>query len=102
MPNRKEWQFYHEKFLIMERIDSFETFLSVSPFLIKKVIDSVVGGEVQQCKKLINKSILIQTKENIQVWILRIYSNGLRGIDKSEILLELKNRNCFDFCIHYP
>ena len=51
----------------MERIDSFETFLSVSPFLIKKVIDSVVGGEVQQCKKLINKSILIQTKENIQV-----------------------------------
>lgn len=55
-----------EKFLVMERIDSADTLANVSPFLIKKVVDSVAGGEVIQCKKLLNGSILIQTKSFVQ------------------------------------
>ena len=52
-----------EKFLIMERIDNSATLSNVSPFLTKKVIDSVIGREVQQRKILINLSILIHTKK---------------------------------------
>ena len=75
------------------------------------------GGEVQQCKKLINGSNLIQTKNFIQTnkliqlslspaikVLIRehpglnfakgiIYSNDLVGIGESEILLELKDHN---------
>lgn len=102
----------------MERVNSTDTLANVSPFLIKKVVDSTAGGEVQQCKKLLNGSILIETKSFLQASRLIqltslspeikidikehpglnyakgvIYSNDLRGIDEAEIVSELKQQN---------
>ena len=45
-----------EKFFIREGIESYDTLSNISPFLIEKVIDSVIGGEVQQLKKMVPSS----------------------------------------------
>lgn len=106
------------KYLIMKRVNSDKTLSEVSPFLIKKVIDGTCGGEVEACRKLLNGTILIKTKnfvqartlirltsltESIEVELSEhktlnyikgvIYSNDLRGIPEDEILAELKKQN---------
>lgn len=118
------------KYLIMSRVNNDKTENSeisevpkktlseVSPFLIKKVIDGTCGGEVESCKKLLNGTILIKTKNFsqarnlIQLTSLSpeikvelnehqtlnyakgvVYSNDLRGISEEEILSELKSQN---------
>lgn len=106
------------KYLVMNRINSDKTLAEVSPFLIKKVIDNTCGGEVEMCKKLLNGTILIKTKNyvqarnliqltslssNIEVELSEhqslnyakgvIYSNDLRGIEEEEIVKELKTQN---------
>lgn len=106
------------KYLIMTRINSENTLANVSPFLIKKVIDSTCGGEVDMCKKLRNGTILVRTKSYtqanklIQLCSLNhdieiemtehnslnfvrgvIYSNDLREIPEEEIQNELKRQN---------
>jgi len=53
------------KYLVITRSDS-ETFSNTSPFLIKKTIDSAVGGEVAECKKTRDGNLLIKTKNNLQ------------------------------------
>ncbi|XP_059226625.1 uncharacterized protein LOC131998380 [Stomoxys calcitrans] len=105
------------KYLMMSRTDSEETLINVSPFLIKKVIDSVCG-EIEMCKKLRSGDILIKTKTATQATKLFqlisltneikvevkehnslnyskgvIYCNDLRGIPENEILNELKKQN---------
>lgn len=82
------------------------------------MIDNVAGGEVLQCKKLLNGTILVQTKSFVQANNLIqlaslspeieielkehpglnyakgvIYSNDLRGINEAEILAELQDQN---------
>lgn len=106
------------KYLVMARVNSEKTLAEVSPFLIKKVIDNTCGGEVESCKKLMNGTILIKTKNFIQAKNLIqltsmsptieveltehqslnfakgvIYSNDLRGITEEEILKELQTQN---------
>lgn len=106
------------KYLVMMRKNSTDTLSKVSPFLIKKVIDHVCGGEVSACNKLRNGTIIIKTKNlsqaskliklsslapGIEVEVSEhntlnyskgvIYSNDLRGISENEILDELKPQN---------
>ncbi|XP_037816097.1 uncharacterized protein LOC119606601 [Lucilia sericata] len=105
------------KYLIITRTDEGKTLTNVSHFLIKKVIDGTCG-EVSECKKLRNGTILVRTKnlnqankliqlnnlcENINILVTWhnslnyvkgvIYSNDLREIPDDEILNELKNQN---------
>lgn len=54
------------KYLIMKRIDSDASLANVSPFLIKKVVDSTCGGELEMCKKLRNGTIMLKTKNYSQ------------------------------------
>lgn len=106
------------KYLVMTRKNSSDSLSKVSPFLIKKVIDSVCGGEVTTCNKLRNGTIIIQTKNiiqaskliklaslspDIQVEVSEhnslnyskgvIYSNDLRSIPEDIIQEELKPQN---------
>ncbi|XP_065356356.1 uncharacterized protein LOC135950753 [Calliphora vicina] len=106
------------KYLVMSRTKSEQTLARVSPFLIKRVIDSVCGGEVDSCKKWRDGRILIKTKNFIQAAKLLklevlsptidveviehnslnfakgvIYCNDLRGIGEEEIQHELKSQN---------
>lgn len=108
------------KFLIISRIESTDSLLKVSPFLIKKVVDSTCGGEVAECKKLRNGTILVQTKSlhqankliqlkniksDIEVDVSLhnslnyvkgvIYSNDLRGVEEEEILNEIRDQNVY-------
>lgn len=53
-------------YLLINRTEKDADFTSVSPFLIKKVIDSTCDGEVAECKKLRNGTLLIKTQNNIQ------------------------------------
>ncbi|KNC24267.1 hypothetical protein FF38_12383 [Lucilia cuprina] len=53
-------------YLIINRIESENNFSNVSPFLIKRAIDSTCGGEVSECKKLRNGTLLIKTKNSLQ------------------------------------
>lgn len=118
------------KYLMMTRIENMqnsskyensstkkETLTNVSPFLIKKVIDSVCG-EIEICKKLQSGNILLKTKNLTQAQKLIklislsptikievsehktlnqsrgvIYCNDLRNIAENEILEELKSQN---------
>lgn len=106
------------KYLIMKRINNESGLNQVSPFLVKKVIDSVAGSEVEMCKKLKNGTILIKTKTSVQAMALVkltslnstieidisehntlnftkgvVYCNDLRGISEEDIQLELANQN---------
>lgn len=106
------------KYLIMSRVNNTNTMANVSPFLIKKVIDSTCGGEVESCKKLRNGTLLIKTKnitqasKLIQLRSLNhdievdttehkslnfvrgiFYSNELRGMPEEEIQSELSKQN---------
>lgn len=106
------------KYLVMSRKNSTDSLSKVSPFLIKKVIDTICGGEVTSCNKLRNGSIIIKTKNMIQASKLIkltslspeievdvsehnslnyskgvIYSNDLSGIPEKEILEELQPQN---------
>lgn len=108
------------KYLIMSRKDSEDTLKNVSPFLIKKVIDSLCG-QIDSCKKLRSGDILLKTKSATQATKLIqlislsneikvevkehnylnytkgvIYSNGLRNISEEEILSELKTQNVME------
>lgn len=102
------------KYLVITRNNGDKTLASVSPFLIKKIIDNTCGGEVDTCKKLRNGTILVKTKNitqankliqlcsfnhQIDVTITEhnslnysrgvIYSRDLIGIPEEEILAEL-------------
>lgn len=102
------------KYLVMKRINHESNLANVSPFLIKKVVDNIVGGEVDVCKKLRDGTILIRTKTcsqaaslikltslmpSIQVDVSEhqslnsskgvIYCNDLRGISEEDIQEEL-------------
>lgn len=104
----------------MSRKDSEDTLKNVSPFLIKKVIDSLCG-QIDSCKKLRSGDILLKTKSATQATKLIqlislsneikvevkehnylnytkgvIYSNGLRNISEEEILSELKTQNVME------
>lgn len=104
------------KFLVISRTDGSKTLINVSPFLIKRVVDNTCG-EVAECKKLRNGTILVKTKNlnqakklielknlspNIDIAVSWhnslnyakgvIYSNDLRGIPEDEILNELKHQ----------
>lgn len=104
-------------YLIISRVNSESTLANISPFLIKKVIDSTCNGEVSECKKLRNGSILVKTKNSIQANKLikltamsdkiRInvsehkslnfskgvmYSSDLFGISEEEILKNMSNQ----------
>lgn len=106
------------KYLVMKRIKSKETLVNVSPFLIKKVIDSLCGSEVELCKKLRSGDILIKSKSftqaaklitltalspTIEVEVTEhstlnytkgvVFSYDLKKIDEEEILEELKPQN---------
>jgi len=108
------------KYLVITRSDS-ETFSNTSPFLIKKTIDSAVGGEVAECKKTRDGNLLIKTKNNLQAEKLMklttmpgnipiqvsehrslnsckgvIYCNDLRGIEEAEILENLKSQKVIE------
>lgn len=108
------------KYLVISRTNDSKSLINVSPFLIKKVVDCTCGGEVSECKKLRNGTILVKTKNinqakkliqltslcpNIDVEVSWhnslnfvkgvLYSNDLRGIPEEEILYELKNQNVF-------
>jgi len=108
------------KYLVITRSDS-ETFSNTSPFLIKKTIDSAVGGEVAECKKTRDGNLLIKTKNNLQAEKLIklttmpgkipiqvsehrslnyckgvIYCNDLRGIEEAEILENLKSQKVIE------
>lgn len=105
------------KFLIMKRLESNSTLKDISPFLIKKTIDTVCG-EIDSCKTLTSGDKLIKTKNAIQAAKLIklialsptikievsehftlnsskgvIYCNSLREIKEEEILFELKAQN---------
>lgn len=106
------------KYLIMSRTNSNDTLANVSPFLLKKTIDYVCGGEVTSWKKLRNGTLLIITKNfsqannlvklisispTIKVEVNEhptlnyskgvIYSNDLRYVPESEILEELAKQD---------
>lgn len=108
------------KYLLMSRTQSDDTLKNVSPFLIKKVIDSVCG-QIDTCKKLRNGDLLLKTKNATQATKLIqiislstdikvevkehnslnntkgvIYCNDLRGIPEKEILSELKQQNVIE------
>ena len=105
------------KYLIISRINSDLNLTNVSPFLIKKVIDSICICEVEICKKLRNGTILVKTQNNSQALQLIklssftpsievevtehntlnfskgvIYCNDLREIPESDIQSELSNQ----------
>lgn len=105
------------KYLVIKRLHENDTFHNVSPFLIKKVIDCVCG-EVTSCKKLINGTLLVKTKNYVQASKLIkltsftsdikvdvsehnslntskgiVYDNSLRGISEEVILMEMKSQN---------
>lgn len=105
------------KYLLMKRRESEESLKNVSPFLLRKVIDTVCG-EIEICKKLFNGEILLKTKNLVQASKLIklkslspsikidvtehkslnftkgvMYTNSLRGVSEEEILLELKSQN---------
>lgn len=109
---------YGPKYLLMKRINSNDSLHGVSPFLIKKVIDTASGGIVDACNKLSNGTLLIKTKnlsqatQLIQLTTLNntievdvtehnslnytkgvIYCNDLRDISETDILTELKSQN---------
>lgn len=106
------------KYLVMSRVNSDTTLANVSPFLLKKIIDYVCGGEIESCKKLRNGSILMKTKnflqaskliqltalsQNIEVAISEhnylnsskgiIYSDDLRGLSDEDILNGMKDEH---------
>ncbi|XP_037942925.1 uncharacterized protein LOC119675787 [Teleopsis dalmanni] len=109
------------KYMVMSRINSNDSLMNVSPFLIKKVIDNVCGSEIENCKKLRNGTLLIKTKTVTQAANLIkltslnnfievnvtehnslncskgvFYSNDLREIPEEEILAELKHQNIIE------
>lgn len=116
-----QWTTPGPRYLVISRTNSTDTLANVSPFLIKKVIDNVCGGEVSQCKKLRNGTILVKTKNVKQAMSLMklisltpsitidvtehkflntckgvVYCNALRGIEESEILEELKSQSVIE------
>lgn len=105
------------KYLIIKRVHESETFKNVSPFLIKKLIDCVCG-DVMSCKKLMNGTLLLKTKNYVQATKLIkvisftpeikvevtehdnlntskgiVYDTSLRGISGDIILSEMKSQN---------
>jgi len=104
------------KYITISRSDPNLDLNNMSPFFIKKQIDVACSGEVEECKKLRNGTILIKTKTNLQAKRLFqlkafaeiavnvqlhnslsftkgvIYSNDIRGIDESIIKRELANQ----------
>jgi len=104
------------KYITISRSDPNLDLNNISPFLIKKQIDFACSGEVEECNKLRNGTLLIKTKTNLQAKRLFqlkafaeivvnvplhnslnftkgvIYSNDIRGIDESIIKRELANQ----------
>lgn len=105
------------RYMVMVRIGSEETLEKISPFLIKKIVDKTCKGEVEQCKKLRNGTILIKTKNkkqsdqlkaltyiapNVSVEVSEhntlnstkgvFYTNSLRGMTEEDIIEELKTQ----------
>ena len=58
------------KFLIISRSDEGQTMDNVSPFLMRKCINHVVGGKVRQMSALRNGTILIETENLRQAQVL--------------------------------
>jgi len=107
------------KFLIMKRTDD-SSMANISPFLIKKCIDSTCNGEVLIAKKTRDGNLLIKTKNALQANKLLklqhlgtfpitvnvhatlnvskgvIYSNDLRSLKEEEIKNELQAQNVCD------
>ena len=54
-----------QNYLIISRSDEKQTMENVSPFLMRKCINHVVGGKVRQMSALRNGTILIET-ENLR------------------------------------
>lgn len=103
------------KYITIRRNDN-NSFVNISPFIIKKTIDHACDGEVESCKKTRDGSLLIKTKNTLQATKLLklklmttmeitasehkslnctkgvIYCNELRNISEDEILEELKTQ----------
>lgn len=82
-----------EKFLIMTRADEKKDMSAVSPFLLKKVIQTV-GGDVIKCIKLRNGTVLIQTKDTKQaekiIKIINLNDNISVSVEEHNSLNEAK------------
>lgn len=59
------------KYLIMRRVESAETMVKISPFLLQKCVDLIAGSKVEEVKKLGNGTVLIKTKNVDQARKLR-------------------------------
>lgn len=53
-------------YLTITRTENEKNLTNVSPFLIKRVIDATCNGEVSECKKLRNGTLLVKCKNTIQ------------------------------------
>lgn len=87
------WKSEGKKYMLIRNVDEEVGLNGINPFYIKKVIDSVVGGEVVQAKTLRDGKILVQTANIRQAQRILTLSEMATGL-KVEVSPHPKLNSC--------